>query len=209
MREIGDRVVGHHRLDAIGMMRGHVQADDRTFREADRTDAVLIDLRVRARGIDDERQVTGRSPGEHVPAVLSLDQTMVVRGDRDVSAGRQVPDHAVHVRGRLLFLGMNDHRRKRSSPGRTRPVDVHFELIAGEVGRPDDDLRSGFAGMYEMVVGLRTTQEQDCAQCEQGWRAATVGDHETAYRLSVSYAIRRISYAGALTTSTWRRRAGR
>src|SRR5687767_4713261 len=98
---------------------------------------------------------------------------MVVRGDRDVSAGRQIPDHAVHVRGRLLFLRMNEDGRKRSATGRTCPLDVHCELIAGEIGRPENDLRSGFAGMYEMVVRLRTTEEQDCAQCEQGWRAAT------------------------------------
>jgi hypothetical protein len=31
MREIGDRVVGHDRLDAIGIMRGHEQADDRAL----------------------------------------------------------------------------------------------------------------------------------------------------------------------------------
>src|SRR4030095_8344077 len=75
--------------------------------------------------------------------------------------------------GRLLFLRKNEHGGERSYTRRTRPLEVHLELIAGEVGRPDDHLRSRFAGMYEIVIRLRTTQEQDHADSEQGWRATT------------------------------------
>jgi hypothetical protein len=88
---------------------------------------------------------------------------MVVSGDRDVSAGREIPDHSVHVRGRLLFLRMNENGGERSYTGRTRPLDVHLELIAGEVGRPDDYLRSRVAGMDEIVIRLRTTHDKDHA----------------------------------------------
>ncbi len=171
--KVGDRVVGHDRLDAIGIMRGHEQADDRAFREAERTDAVLIDLRVCARRIDDQREVAGRLPGEHARAVFPLDAALIVSGDRDVSARREIPDHSVHVGGCRLFLRKNDHRGERSYTGRTRPLDVHLELIAGEVGRPDDYLRSRLGGMDEMVIRLRTTHEKDHADSEQGRRAST------------------------------------
>src|SRR4030095_8147740 len=99
-----------------------------------------------------QREVSGRSPGEHVPAIFPLDPTIVVSGDRDVSAGREIPDDSVHVRGRPFLLRKNEHGGERSCTRRTCPLEVHLELIAGEVGRPDDYLRSRFAGSYELVI---------------------------------------------------------
>src|SRR4029077_15807678 len=108
MWEIGDRVVGHDRFDAIGILRGNEQADDRAFRKAERADAVRIDLRICTRRVEYQREVAARLPGEHAPAIFSLDPTLVASGDRDVPARREIPDASMHVRGRPLFLRKNE-----------------------------------------------------------------------------------------------------
>src|SRR5262249_3903622 len=114
-----------------------------------------------------------RLPGDHAPPVFPLDPTFVVSSDRDVSARREIPDHSMHVRGRPLFLWKNEDGGERSYARRARPLEVHPEIIAGEIGRPDGHLRSRLAGMYEIVIRLRTTHEDDHADSEQPRRATT------------------------------------
>src|SRR5262249_40780603 len=190
MWEIGDRVVGHDRLDAIGLVRGHEQADDSAFREAECTDAVLIDLRICTHRIEYQREVAARLPGEHAPAVLSLYPTFVVSGDRDVSARREIPDDSMHVRGRPFFLRKNEDGRKRAYARWARALDVHLEIVAGEIGRPDGHLGSRFAGMNQIVIGLRTTHEQNHANSEKGWRETTDTPPQSRCVVSVDHSRR-------------------
>src|SRR5262245_3834367 len=173
MREIGDRVVGHDRFDPIGLVRGHEQADDRAFREAERTDAVLIDLGICTRRIEYQREVAARLPGKHASAVLSFDPTFVVGGDRDVSAGREIPDDSVHVRGRPFFLRKNENGGERAYAGGARALDVHPEIAAGKIGRPDGHVGSRLARMNQIVIRPRATHEQNHADSESGWRETT------------------------------------
>src|SRR5262249_18468451 len=103
------------------------------------------------------REVAARSPGEHVRAILSVDEALIVSGDRDVSAGREIPGHSVHVGSLRLFLREDQHRGERSYSRRAGPLDVHLESLAGELVRPDDYLRRRRAGINQIMIRLRTT----------------------------------------------------
>ena len=55
---------------------------------------------------------------------------------------------------------MDENGGEGSRTGGTRAFEVHLELVAREVGRPEDDLGSGFAGMDEEVLRPGATDEQ-------------------------------------------------
>ena len=74
----------------------------------------------------------------------------------------------MHVRGRPLFLRKHEDGGERACARRPRALDVHLEIIAGEIRRPDGHLGSRFVGMYQIMIRLRTTHEQDNADSERG-----------------------------------------
>src|SRR5262249_2401779 len=124
-------------------------------------------------GIEDQREVAARLPGEHAPAVFSLDPTLVVGGDRDVSTRREIPDDSVHVRGRPFLFRKHEDGWERACPSWPRALDVHPEIAAAEIGRPEGHLGSRFAGMNQVVIRPRATREKHQADSENGWRETT------------------------------------
>jgi hypothetical protein len=124
--EVGHRAIGDDRLD-FGRMRGQQHTMDPALGEAEHSDAVAIDLRLRAHHFRRSARIRRLAPGKRIAPELAVEQPPVVDRDRQVAVPHEIARHALLVGGHAAAGRMHDHGRKRTGARRLRRLQMQAQ----------------------------------------------------------------------------------